>query len=91
MFMNTVDRIRAPNLSNGFDPMSMRVAEYASSWSIQLVEEGSALTVTELRRRFNCILPGSVVQALVADDAEVGCKEDDIFELRVAKNDEDMH
>jgi hypothetical protein len=36
------------------------------------VEEGGALTVTELRRRFGCIFPGSVVQALVADDAGVG-------------------
>jgi hypothetical protein len=69
----------------------MRVAEYASSWNIHLVEEGGALTVTELRRRFGCIFPGSVVQALVADDARVGCKEDDIFELRTANNDEDMH
>jgi hypothetical protein len=69
----------------------MRVAEYASSCHIQLVEEGGALTVTELRRRFGCIFPGSVVQALVADDARVGCKEDDIFELRTAENDEDMH
>jgi hypothetical protein len=36
------------------------------------VEEGGALTVTELRRRFGCIFPGSAVQALVADDAGVG-------------------
>jgi hypothetical protein len=91
MFKNTVDRIRAPNFSNGFDPMSMRVAEYASSWNVQLVEEGNALTVTEMRRRFGCIFPDSVVQALVADDAGVGCKEGDSFEMRTAKNDVDMH
>jgi hypothetical protein len=42
--------------------------------------------VPELRRRFGCIFPVSVVQSLVADDARVGCKEDDIFELRTAKN-----
>jgi hypothetical protein len=47
--------------------------------------------VTESRLRFGCIFSGSVVQALVADDAGVGCKEDAIFELRTAKNDEDMH
>jgi hypothetical protein len=69
----------------------MRVAEYASSLDIQWGEEGGALTVTELRRRFGCIFPGSVFQALVADDARVGCKEDDIFELRTAKNDKDMN
>jgi hypothetical protein len=91
MFKKAVDRIRTSNFSKGFEPMSMRVAEYASSWNIQLVEEGGALTVTELRRRFGCIFPGSVVQALVDDDARVGCKDDEIFELRTAKNDEDMH
>jgi hypothetical protein len=69
MFKKSVDRIRASNFPNGFDPISMRVAEYASSWNIQLGEEGGALTVTELRRRFGCIFPGSVVQALVADDS----------------------
>jgi hypothetical protein len=91
MFKKAVDRIRTSNFSNGFDPMSMRVAEYTSSWNIQLVEEYGALTVTELRRRFGSIFPGSVVQALLADDARVGCKEDEMFELRTAKNDEDMH
>jgi hypothetical protein len=91
MFEKAVDRIRASNFSNGFDPMSMRVSEYASSWNNQLVEEGGALTMTELRRRFGCIFPGSVVKALLADDARVGCKEDDIFELRTAKDDEYMH
>jgi hypothetical protein len=85
MFRKAADRIRASNFSNGFDPIFLRVAEYASSWNIQLGEEGGALTVTELRGRFGCIFPGSVVQALVADDAGVGCKEDDIFELRTAK------
>jgi hypothetical protein len=49
MSKKAVDRIRASNFSNGFDPMYMRVAEYASSWKIQLVEEGGTLTVTELR------------------------------------------
>jgi hypothetical protein len=72
MFKKAVDRIRTSNFSNSFDPMSMRVAEYASSWNIHLVEEGGPLNVTELRRRFGCIFPGSVVQALVADDARVG-------------------
>jgi hypothetical protein len=47
--------------------------------------------VTELRRRFGFIFTGSVFQALVADDAGVGCKEDEFFELHTAKNDEDMH
>jgi hypothetical protein len=79
MFKKAVYRIRASNFSNGFDPMTMRVAEYASSWNIQLVKEGVALTVTELRHRFGCIFPGSVVQVLVAYDAGVGCKEDDIL------------
>jgi hypothetical protein len=49
------------------------------------------LTLTELRRRFGFIFPGSAVQALVADDAGVCCKEDESFELRTAENDEDMH
>jgi hypothetical protein len=91
IFKKAVDRIRASNFSNGFDPMSMRVAEYASSWNIQFGEEDGGLTVTELQRRFGCIFPGSVVQLLVVDDARVGCKEDDIFELRTAHNDEYMH
>jgi hypothetical protein len=91
MFKKAVDCIRASNFSNGFDPIYILVAEYASSWNIQLVEEGGALTVTELRRLFGCIFPCSVVQALVSDDAGVGCKKDDIFELRTTKNDEDMH
>jgi hypothetical protein len=49
------------------------------------------LTLTELRRRFGFIFPGYVVQALAADDARVGCKEDESFELRTSENDEDMH
>jgi hypothetical protein len=90
-FNKAVDHIRASNVSNCFDPMSMRVAKYDSSWNIQLCEEGGALTVTESRRRFGCIFSGSVVQALVADDAGAGCKEDKCFELRTAQNDADMH
>jgi hypothetical protein len=59
--MEAVESIRVSNYSNGFDPMSLRVAEFASSWNIQLVEEGDASTVTELQRRFGCIFPVSVV------------------------------
>ena len=46
MFNKAVDVIRASIFSNGFDPMSLRVAQYASSWNIQLIEAGGALTVT---------------------------------------------
>jgi hypothetical protein len=42
IFKLTVDRIRASNLSNGFDPISMRVAKYASSLNIQLVDMARA-------------------------------------------------
>ena len=91
IFENAVDRIRASTHPNGFDPLSLCVAEYASSWNIQLVEEGGLSTMTELRRRFGCIFPGSVVQALVAEGAEVGFEGDEVFELHTPKNDASMH
>jgi hypothetical protein len=47
--------------------------------------------VTELRGRFGCLFPGSVVQALVSEDALFGCEEDDILSYLQPKNDEDMH
>ena len=91
IFCKAVDGIRASTFSNGFDPISLRVAEYASSCNIKLVGEGGALTVTELQRRFGFIFLGSVVQALVADGAEVDCDDEKVSELRIPKNNKYIH
>jgi hypothetical protein len=83
-FDEAVECVKASTELRSFQPVSLRVACYASSWCTYQEQMNG-------RRRFGNIFPGSIVQALVnrIDGLERG--EDQIRELETPRSQSDFH
>jgi hypothetical protein len=82
-FSKAIDLISSSVERTSFEPTSLRIAFYASSWHIYATQK-----VT--RRYFGDIYPGSVVQALVTDHAELQNVEE-VIELDTPGSKIDFH
>jgi hypothetical protein len=90
-FMDAVTSIQSSALQKSFDPGSLRIAEYASSWNTNLERVEGLNSVTESRRRYGNIYPASVVQALVAEVGDPDCGGYEVAELSTPESDADFH
>jgi hypothetical protein len=90
-FKDAVKRIRCSTRPMSFEPVSLRVAKYACSWYALIEEMQGGKSVADSRRRFGDIIPGSVVQALVAGDNDLGRDTDEVRELQTPKSGQDLH
>jgi hypothetical protein len=89
-FKESLKRTKSFTVPNDFEPGSLRVAEYACSWHTLMDEMEGGNYVADRRRRFGNISPGSVVQALVADEEDLGRRPEEITDLRTPTTEQDF-